>query len=903
MSGSHSRQEKQNGSLSSTEPVTAGTARFRDLVERITPGVLVHRHLKPLYANPAPAKLFGFESAAEVMALESVAGLLAPEEQERFRSYHEARLRGDDVPGDYVIKGKRRDGSDIWLNNRPARVDWEDGPAVCTTLLDVTDRVRADEALRQSELRIRDYAESSSDWYWEMDENLRFSFFSGRIEEIVGFDPALLIGKTRREVTSEDSDHPRWREHLADLEAHRPFRDFRYGMTTVNGDFFRISVSGKPVFDDEGVFKGYRGTGADVTERENARVALRDSEARFRDFAAAASDWFWEMDENLRFTFFSERNHEITGFDPRKYLGMTRREVAAERTDDEKWRKHFGDLDAHRPFRDFRYDLEREDGTLLRISTSGIPVIDDDGDFKGYRGVGSDITEQERAAQALRQSEARFRDFAASASDWFWEMDENLRFSYFSERSEASAAFDPSQNLGLTRLEAATEPTDNDKWRRHLADMEAHRPIRDFRYDVRNEDGTYVRISVSGTPVFDDDGVFKGYRGTGTDVTAREQAAQALRESDARLRGFIGNSPAAIFLKDREGRYITVNDTFESWYEIDRSAIVGRRALDWLPMERVEENEKVENRVIESKRVDSREMDFEMPDGKRRVITVSRFPILGEDGTVLGLGGIETDVTSMKQAETEMREAMEAAELANRAKSEFLAHMSHELRTPLNSVIGFSQMLMEEPFGRLGHENYANYAEDINTAGIHLLNVISDILDISKIEAGEMEFSESDFRISALVEAVVTMVAQRAASGAITTTAEIDADLPRLRCDEVRVKQILLNLISNAIKFTPPKGRVLVKAYLDESGSMNLEVIDTGVGIPKDQLERVLNPFEQVRESTAHSHEGTGLGLYLTNTLTEMHGGTLRIDSEVGGGTRVVVRFPADRTVQPELGF
>ncbi|MEK9755154.1 MAG: ATP-binding protein, partial [Rhodospirillaceae bacterium] len=237
--------------------------------------------------------------------------------------------------------------------------------------------------------------------------------------------------------------------------------------------------------------------------------------------------------------------------------------------------------------------------------------------------------------------------------------------------------------------------------------------------------------------------------------------------------------------------------------------------------------------------------------------------------------------------------AKEAAELANRAKSEFLAHISHELRTPLNCVIGFSQILMNEMFGPLGRDSYREYAHDINTAGNHLLGLISDILDISKIEAGELEIFDAPVDIGGLLVNCLTIMRDRADAAGVTIAVEFDHDLPELLADELRLKQIVLNLLSNAIKFTPAAGQVKVAAFIDGDGGMVIRVSDTGVGIAEENLERVMAPFEQVRSAPTLTHEGTGRGLYLAKTLAEMHDGRIEIESELGKGTHVTVHLPA----------
>jgi two-component system cell cycle sensor histidine kinase PleC len=221
----------------------------------------------------------------------------------------------------------------------------------------------------------------------------------------------------------------------------------------------------------------------------------------------------------------------------------------------------------------------------------------------------------------------------------------------------------------------------------------------------------------------------------------------------------------------------------------------------------------------------------------------------------------------------------------------FLANMSHELRTPLNAVIGFANIMNNQVFGPVGNARYAEYATHIQDAGQHLLDLINNILDMSKIEAGKMELEFSDFSIDARIRECMELLHERAAQGGIELAADLPPGSLNVHADQRAVRQILLNLLSNAIKFTPEKGRIVTRARVVD-GTLILSVSDTGIGIPSDRIDDLGNPFVQLRNTAGESHTGTGLGLALVRTLAELHGGTMHIESVTGSGTKVTVEFP-----------
>ncbi len=294
--------------------------------------------------------------------------------------------------------------------------------------------------------------------------------------------------------------------------------------------------------------------------------------------------------------------------------------------------------------------------------------------------------------------------------------------------------------------------------------------------------------------------------------------------------------------------------------------------------------------LAKARLIDPTPQEFHTRNGQ--ILELTRSPV-PDGGHVVSI----RDITAYRRAEQQAMAARDQAEVANRAKSEFLANMSHELRTPLNAILGFSEVMITEMFGPLGDRHYWQYAGDIHESGQHLLSLINDILDLSKIEAGRFALAEEDVNPVEVAKAVLRLVAGRAENAGLEIEFRVDGDIAQYRLDPRAMKQVLLNLISNSIKFTPSGGQIIFRLYVSAAYELAYQITDTGIGIAANDIVRIMAPFGQVDSHLSRKHPGTGLGLPISHALVMMHGGSLRLESEPGVGTTVTVTLPPLRRV------
>jgi PAS domain S-box-containing protein len=502
-----------------------------------------------------------------------------------------------------------------------------------------------------------------------------------------------------------------------------------------------------------------------------------------------------------------------------------------------------------------------------------------------------DVSERAAFAAALRISEERFRDFAEISSDWLWELGPDLRFSFVTDRLGGN----PQRLLGTLPGELATNPEEQASWRDHLALLARQLPFRNFVHRRRLADGRHQYIAASGKPIFDGAGGFLGYRGTAADITAQIEAEQRIGAADRKLQECIESLAEAFALFDPDDRLVLCNEPFRDLNPPIRDLMVpGAHFVD---LTKASLRLRTIPEAIGRERQWLREWATLLRQPRSAVhrklndrwfqINLQRL----SDGSMVMIG---VDITEVIQREDKLREARDAAERANRMKSEFLATMSHELRTPLNAILGFSEIMRDGLFGALGNPRYLDYVADIHQSAQHLLDIIGDVLDMSKLEAGQMVPQPVHVDVGATLDHCVRLMRERAASRQLGIAVAPTAQLPALLADHRMVVQIVLNLLSNAIKFTEPRGEIRIECGVDADG-LSISVVDTGIGMAAIDIPRALTPFQQIEDPLSRRFDGTGLGLPIVKAMMDLHEGTVALASAPHVGTRATVTFPPPR--------
>ncbi len=507
--------------------------------------------------------------------------------------------------------------------------------------------------------------------------------------------------------------------------------------------------------------------------------------------------------------------------------------------------------------------------------------------------------EKERLNEALTVAERDNRAIIDAVSDVIFETDIKGNVLFLSVSWFKITGFEIERSKGGNLL-SMLYPDDQE---RQKVDFEnfvkgQKQPYRSFTR-VRTSDGTFRAVELAISMIRRDKNDTLRVVGTITDVEERRRAERALAEAEKKYRTIVENAAGGLYQLTPEGIYLSANPAMSRILGYDTAAEMLRiiKNANGAVYPDADEREKFMNIILVQEQVFGYETQVLVKDGSKIWVRENIRLVKDDKNNILYLEGSMEDITQRKEADIALLEAKIQSDMANRAKTEFIANMSHELRTPLNAIIGFSDIMKNEVMGPLGQDMYKEYVADIYKSGEGLLKIINEILDISKIEAGQCELNESEFTLSSVLQSCMDLYAGRTQAKNIVITDEAK-NLPVLVGEELSVKQVIGNIYSNAVKYTPQDGRITLFSNYDEDGAFRLSITDTGIGMSAREIEKALSVFGQIDNALDRSGAGIGLGLPLAQAIMGVHGGRIEIISEKSIGTTVTIIFPYERVVK-----
>ncbi len=861
--------------------------RFRHMAEAIgqvfwlasPDGGAVH------YVNPAFERLWGRPCedlyANPRLWLDSI----HPEDVERAERAQAGLARGEPFSIEYRIL--RPDGALVWINDRGYARQGDDNRVSLTmgVASDITPRKSTEAALAAERAFLRTIIDTIPDLVWLKDAEGVFLACNPPFERLFGTKQADILGRTDYDfVPAELADYFRERDRAA----------MAAGSSIVNEEWVTFAGDDQPtlletiktpMFDMDSRFVGVLGVGRDITALRKTQEALREREAIHSAIVGQSANGIVLHDfESGRFVEFNPAAHEMLGYSREEFGRLTVADIDSQ-LPPEALENAFETIRRNGGIR-LETRQRRKDGEILDVLVS-VRLIQVNGQEYGAA-VWTDITDAKRTERKLRESEERLRLIAETVSEVFWMSDRDMRkIIYISpgyeriwQRSRQELEANPNAFL------EAIHPEDRPQVLAGLKGQGDGQPF-DLEYRIVWPDGSVHWIWDRRVPA--GGGAIACYVGTGQDISERKHMEQALRLSERRFRTLFEASADALLLFDMgRGTFLDCNEAALKVFGCgSRGELLGKRPDELSPPRQPDGGE---SRVLAAERVarafEQGSIGFEWlhrrADGTDfpAEVLLTRMELQG--GPVLRSS--LRDIGERKAMLLALAQAKEAAEAANQAKSAFVASMSHEIRTPMNAILGLTHLLRNDQPTPAQAERLGK----IDGAARHLLSIINDILDISKIEAGRIELERINFPLSAVLDHAHSLIAEQAHAKKLAVDVDGDGVPPWLRGDPTRLRQAMLNYAGNAVKFTE-RGSIALRAFLlGEDGDgllVRFEVRDTGPGVPPEQLEKLFQAFEQADASTTRKHGGIGLGLSITRRLAAMMGGTAGVESEPGRGS------------------
>ena len=813
----------------------------------------------------------------------------------------------------------KKDGTEIFVDDSASPIFNEKRQLTGMVLVfrDVSERRKAEREIIESEARLNRSQQIGHLGGWEFDVENNILTWSDEIYRIFGVEPREI------EATYDaflETIHPEDRAkvdnaYIGSVKEGKDGYEIEHRIIRKHtGEIRYVHEKCSHLRDNNGKIIKSVGMCHDITERKKVELSLYESEQRWITTLASIGDAVIATDNEGRIKFMNREAEKMTRWSHYESLDKPAQQILNILNEQTRQPIDYRDLAGNgSQGRNNPKILINKDGGEIPIDDHVSPIRMKDGEILGIVLVFHDITERRKTEEALRQSEEKYRTIVETAAEGIWTLDADLNTSFVNQKMSEILGYRQDEMMGRSFYDFMDEEGKilmEERFNSRRKGMKGN-----YEHKYYNKDGTPVWVMVHATPLMDNNGIFAGTVGMFTDITDRKKAVELLYESEQRWATTLASIVDAVIATDVSGMITFMNSEAESltgWNQaeaLNQPVHMVLKVIDETTGQEIENM--VEKVITEGKVVGfSTNSILLSRNGKKTAIDHSGATIKTENCQITGVVLIFRDITERKSAEkvtknyskhleekvkkrtAQLEKAKERAESADKLKTAFLLNMSHELRTPLNSIIGFSGILIQQIPGPLNEEQIKQL-KMVQTSGRHLLSLINDILDISRIDAGELKPHYEIFDIHEVIDEVLRLLQPFASSKGLFINFIKTPGISQIECDRKRISQILINLVNNAVKFTEA-GSVVIQVRHDID-IVVIDVSDTGIGIKEEDKEKLFNPFLQLENNLVRKFEGSGLGLSISKKLIDMLHGSITVKSEYGKGSTFTIVLPVKK--------
>jgi two-component system sensor histidine kinase/response regulator len=837
------------------------------------------------------ADLMGYGPTETIHESASVATRVHPDDLLGMTVAMRAFLDGNAPAYNHECRVRRADGGWQWVMARGtvAERDAHGKPTrVVGTLADIDQRKKAELALQLSEAKLQTILDNAPVGIWLVGVDGRYHFVNKTFRNAVGApERAFLEAGHLSDILGQDAAEKCIESDRAALAQDGPHVAYET-LNFVDGKAHQLEVRKLKLHDHAGETVGVIGISVDITEQREREKALRESETKYRALVESAQSMIVRWSPQGNVVYVNPYAEEFFGYSKGELVG--RHVIGTIVPETESTSRDLSGMIEDILANPEKYRLNvneniKKNGERVWVLWTNRSILDESGNIVEVLSVGSDLSERMQAEEALRESEENYRRIFDNADDFIFTVDSSFRF------TSATRIF--CQAMGYTQEEAIGAhigkflTADSVKKAQEMTarKLRGECTVTQYEVDAVRRDGSIIPLELK-TNLIQKNGRMVGVQGIARDVAERRRYELALREGEEKYRALFENVGDFAYATDLEGNFTAASDTLLQVTGFARDELVNAPISKLLgPEDLALAQRMTAAKLAGEKQVTRYELNIRSKDGHAIPMELVS-SLTYKDGVPVGVQGIGRDITERLEREAALLAANAKAEAASRAKGEFLANMSHEIRTPMNSVIGMARLAL----ARETDARQSDYLEKILLSGEHLLGLIDDILDFSKLDAGKLKMEAVDFDLFELMQSLNSLMAGKAAAGGLHLALETDPELPRnLQGDPLRLRQVLLNFIDNAIKFTK-QGSVRVRAKAlgqaaEGACEVLFEVQDTGIGMSQVELSTLFQPFHQADGSVTRRYGGTGLGLAISKRLIEMMGGEVGVVSAENCGS------------------